>query len=57
MPLFTDQTDNTIEINDDSTFQSIEGFGYCLTGGSAMLLHNMEQSARTALLNELFSKR
>lgn len=36
-------------------FQSMVGFGFTLTGGSAMLLHKMDPSARRALLEELFA--
>jgi glucosylceramidase len=43
-----------IEINPTETFQSIDGFGWCLTGGSATLLNQMEASKRAALLQELF---
>lgn len=45
----------TIGVDDKQTFQSIDGFGYTLTGGSAMLLQRMDTAARAALLNELFS--
>lgn len=45
-----------IEINPTETFQSIDGFGWCLTGGSATLLNKMEASKRAALLQELFGK-
>jgi len=44
-----------ITVNESQTFQSIDGFGYTLTGGSAMLLDRMDASSRAALLNELFS--
>ena len=44
----------TIEINPGETFQSVDGFGWCLTGGSATLIHQMETSKRAALLQELF---
>ncbi|MCB2379237.1 glucosylceramidase [Hymenobacter sp. BT635] len=43
-----------IEVDDKQTFQSIDGFGYCLTGGSAELLHRMGAPERQALLRELF---
>ncbi|PJJ58657.1 glycoside hydrolase family 30 protein [Hymenobacter chitinivorans] len=43
-----------IDINDQQTFQPIDGFGYCLTGGSAELLHRMGAPERKALLQELF---
>ncbi len=45
----------TIGVDDKETYQSIDGFGYTLTGGSAMLLQKMDSSVRAALLNELFS--
>lgn len=45
----------TIQVDASEMYQTIDGFGYTLTGGSAMLLHRMEADARTALLNELFS--
>lgn len=41
---------------DTQQYQPIEGFGYTLTGGSAMLLHQMGAAERTALLQELFGK-
>ncbi len=43
-----------IEVDEKQTFQTIDGFGYCLTGGSAQLLHQMTQAARADLLRELF---
>jgi glucosylceramidase len=45
----------TIEVNDRQVFQSIDGFGFALTGGSAMLLVRMDASHRAALLRELFA--
>jgi glucosylceramidase len=45
----------TIEINEKETFQSIDGFGYSLTGGSAQHLIRMSAKARAALLKELFA--
>jgi glucosylceramidase len=47
-------TGAVIEVDDSQTFQTIDGFGYCLTGGSAQLLHAMAPAARAALLQELF---
>lgn len=44
-----------IEVYDDQTRQPIDGFGFSLTGGSAMLLHQMSAPARSAILTELFS--
>ncbi len=45
----------TIEVDDKQSFQTIDGFGYCLTGGSAMLINQMESGSRAALLKELFA--
>lgn len=44
----------TIRVNEQALFQTIDGFGYCLTGGSAELLHRMAAPERTQLLRELF---
>jgi len=45
----------TIEIEPSKAFQPIDGFGWCLTGGSARLINQMGKNERTALLKELFS--
>ena len=45
----------TIHIDASQTYQIIDGFGYTLTGGSAMLIDLMEVNARKELLTELFS--
>ncbi|CCH53992.1 Glucan endo-1,6-beta-glucosidase [Fibrisoma limi BUZ 3] len=45
----------TITIDPSKTYQTIDGFGYTLTGGSAMLIDQMELKAKAALLKELFS--
>jgi glucosylceramidase len=44
-------------INVDSTrlFQTVDGFGYTLTSGSAHVINQLSPVARTSLLNELFS--
>lgn len=47
-------TGSTITINAAQTFQTIDGFGFSLTGGSAQHLVNMSAPARAAILNELF---
>lgn len=54
---FTANTNNHINIDVDSSlsFQPVDGFGYTLTGGSAYLINRMSSSAKTALLNELFT--
>ncbi len=54
---FSDKRTNsndTIAIDETQTYQSIDGFGFSLTGGSAMHLMKMSASARLALLKELF---
>jgi glucosylceramidase len=45
----------TIEIDPRQTYQTIDGFGYSLTGGSATHITRMDSEARRSLLNELFS--
>ena len=45
----------TITVDTTSTFQTIDGFGNCLTGGSATLLNRMDNSARVQILKELFA--
>lgn len=44
-----------IVVDSTQTFQTIDGFGYSLTGGSAQLIHAMSAPARAALLKELFA--
>lgn len=46
--------DATITLDTTETFQEIDGFGYTLTGGSALHISQMSDSARSALLQELF---
>ena len=43
-----------IEIDPAQTFQTMDGFGFTLTGGSAMVINQMEPVKRKALLKELF---
>lgn len=57
-PLVYNTTSNghaMIEVDSTQTFQTIDGFGYTLTGGSADLINGLTSSARQSLLNELFS--
>jgi len=65
--LFSKQTENlsfgseirgrgqTIVIDEQQQMQSIDGFGYALTGGSAELMMKMKAEDRAALLTDLFS--
>jgi glucosylceramidase len=43
-----------IEIDEHKKFQTIDGFGFALTGGSAQHLARMDAAKRAALLHELF---
>lgn len=45
-----------LQVDLTQEFQPVEGFGYTLTGGSAMLLHQMGATERAALLQEFFGK-
>lgn len=47
-------TNPTINVDDKQTYQSIDGFGFCLTGGSAYLLNSLAEPKKTDLLKELF---
>jgi glucosylceramidase len=44
-----------VDVNDMQQYQSMDGFGVALTGGSAQLLMKMEPAQRGALLKELFT--
>jgi glucosylceramidase len=46
---------STITVDTTQTFQSIDGFGYTLTGASAYLINHMSTTSRDALLRELFA--
>ena len=43
-----------IDVDSTAAMQTIDGFGYTLTGGSAYLINRMGASEKSALLNELF---
>lgn len=43
-----------IEIDEATSYQKMEGFGYTLTGSSAMLINSMVVAEKAKLLNELF---
>jgi O-Glycosyl hydrolase len=45
----------TILVNAGQTFQTIDGFGNSLTGGSALVLNKMDKASRLKLLKELFA--
>jgi glucosylceramidase len=46
--------DPFIDVDTTSTFQTIDGFGYTLTSGSAMVINALDASTKAALLKELF---
>ena len=48
-------THKTITVDENQTYQSIDGFGYTLTGGSATLINQLPEKEKDALLKELFS--
>ena len=46
---------SSIKVDSTQKFQSIDGFGFCLTDGSAYLINSMSAEEKDNLLNELFS--
>jgi glucosylceramidase len=44
-----------IDVDEQKKLQSIDGFGFALTGGSAQLIAHMDAASRAALLKELFT--
>lgn len=47
----------TIEIDETQTFQTIDGFGYSLTGGSALVINQLSKDNKAKLLQELFGNK
>lgn len=45
----------TIEVDDQKTYQTMDGFGFALTGGSATHIVKMNPESRAALIKELFA--
>ncbi len=43
-----------VDVNDNQTFQTIDGFGYTLTGGSVEVINQLGASKKQELLQELF---
>jgi glucosylceramidase len=48
-------TNTTINVDTTATYQTIDGFGFCLSGGSATLINRLDDAKKSALLKELFS--
>ncbi len=44
----------TIDVDENQTFQTIDGFGYTLTGGSAAVINSLSPTKKQELLQELF---
>ncbi|XHR95534.1 glycoside hydrolase family 30 beta sandwich domain-containing protein [Mucilaginibacter sp. UC70_90] len=51
----TTNQNTTINVDTTNTYQSIDGFGFCLTGRSATLLNTLPTAQSNALIKELFS--
>lgn len=51
----TNNGNTTIEVDPSQVFQTIDGFGYTLTGGSATLMNSLGAAEKDALIKELFS--
>ena len=49
-----ESTNRMIEVDSGTEYQTMDGFGYTLTGGSAMHLSAMDDEPRAELLQELF---
>jgi glucosylceramidase len=47
-------TNQTIDIDESLTYQTIDGFGFTLTGGSAAVINQLTTAKKQELLQELF---
>lgn len=47
---------STIKLNPSESFQTVEGFGYTLTGGSAEVINSLSSTKKQELLQKLFGK-
>jgi glucosylceramidase len=48
-------TNQVIDVDGTKTYQTMDGFGFALTGGSAQLMMHMDPAKRADLLHELFA--
>lgn len=55
VPNYLSNINFSINVNPNITYQKIDGFGFSLTGGSALHLNNMSSSERSKVLTDLFS--
>ncbi len=46
---------NKITLNESTKYQSIDGFGHCLTEGSAEVISGLAEKQQDSLLNDLFN--
>lgn len=44
----------SIEVDENTTFQTVDGFGYTLTGGSAEVINSLTAAKKQELLQDLF---
>jgi glucosylceramidase len=51
----TTNQNTTIGVDTTQTYQTIDGFGFCLSGGSASLINGLPETQKAALLKELFA--
>lgn len=54
IPVYRENNNFSILVNPEVTYQKMDGFGYTLTGGSALHINNMNTNKRQNLLKELF---
>lgn len=47
-------TNPTVEVDSAIAYQTVDGFGYTLTGGSAYLINRLQAAQKSSLLQELF---
>ncbi len=52
----TANSNPVITVDDAVKYQTMDGFGYTLTGGSASLINQMTDTKKNELINELFGK-
>ena len=55
VPLYTENLNVSITVDPETIYQEIDGFGFSLTGGSALHLNNMSDAARAEILNDIFN--
>src|SRR5574343_1405194 len=52
----SDRSVTSIDLDQAERCQTLDGFGFSLTGGSALLISRLDDRQRTELLQELFSE-